>query len=131
MTATFGRSDKKAGWLMGLHSFWVGCPIMQTEWERGRQGEGPVRNVSRANPLPAPSPGIPGEGSGLECLLIEVPSREALSRFDVWGAVAYNARMPGLSYEQSGVNYDRLDAFKRACQRSAATTTSMLAVHGM
>jgi phosphoribosylformylglycinamidine cyclo-ligase len=39
--------------------------------------------------------------------------------------------MPGLSYEQSGVNYDRLDAFKRACQRSAATTTSMLGLHGM
>jgi phosphoribosylformylglycinamidine cyclo-ligase len=39
--------------------------------------------------------------------------------------------MPGLSYEQSGVNYDRLDAFKRACQRCAATTTSMLALHGM
>ncbi len=39
--------------------------------------------------------------------------------------------MSGLSYEKSGVNYDRLDAFKRACQRSAATTTSMLTPHGM
>ena len=29
----------------------------------------------------------------------------------------------GLNYEQAGVNYDRLDAFKRACQRAAATTT--------
>jgi phosphoribosylformylglycinamidine cyclo-ligase len=39
--------------------------------------------------------------------------------------------MSGLSYEQSGVNYDRLDAFKRACQRAAATTTGALAAHGL
>src|SRR5258706_952989 len=39
--------------------------------------------------------------------------------------------MSGLSYEQSGVNYDRLDAFKRVCQRSAATTSGALAAHGM
>lgn len=39
--------------------------------------------------------------------------------------------MTGLSYEQSGVNYDRLDAFKRACQRAAATTTGALAGHGL
>jgi phosphoribosylformylglycinamidine cyclo-ligase len=38
---------------------------------------------------------------------------------------------PGLSYEQAGVNYDRLDAFKRACQRAAATTTGALARHGL
>ena len=37
----------------------------------------------------------------------------------------------GLSYESSGVNYDSLDAFKRACQRQAATTTAMLAEHGL
>ena len=37
--------------------------------------------------------------------------------------------MSGLSYEQSGVNYDRLDAFKRACQKAAATTNSALATH--
>ena len=37
--------------------------------------------------------------------------------------------MSGLSYEKSGVNYDRLDAFKRACQRAAATTTGVLASH--
>jgi phosphoribosylformylglycinamidine cyclo-ligase len=37
--------------------------------------------------------------------------------------------MSGLSYEKSGVNYDRLDAFKRACQRAAATTTSALKNH--
>lgn len=39
--------------------------------------------------------------------------------------------MSGLSYEQSGVNYDRLDAFKRACQRAAAPTASVLAAHGL
>lgn len=39
--------------------------------------------------------------------------------------------MPGLSYEQSGVDYDRLDAFKRACQEAAATTTGALAAHGL
>ena len=36
-----------------------------------------------------------------------------------------------LSYEQSGVNYDTLDAFKRACQKAAATTTHALALHGL
>lgn len=39
--------------------------------------------------------------------------------------------MSGLSYEQSGVNYDRLDAFKRACQRAAAGTSGALALHGL
>jgi phosphoribosylformylglycinamidine cyclo-ligase len=39
--------------------------------------------------------------------------------------------MASLSYEQSGVRYDALDAFKRACQREAATTTSQLAQHGL
>jgi phosphoribosylformylglycinamidine cyclo-ligase len=39
--------------------------------------------------------------------------------------------MASMNYEQSGVNYDRLDAFKRACQRAAATTTGALAAHGM
>jgi phosphoribosylformylglycinamidine cyclo-ligase len=39
--------------------------------------------------------------------------------------------MSGLSYEQSGVNYDRLDGFKRACQRSAAGTVGALALHGL
>src|SRR5688500_14499648 len=37
----------------------------------------------------------------------------------------------GVSYQQAGVNYDRLDAFKRACQRAAAATTPALAAHGM
>ncbi|HWP67098.1 MAG TPA: AIR synthase-related protein [Candidatus Limnocylindria bacterium] len=35
-----------------------------------------------------------------------------------------------LTYEGSGVDYDALDAFKRACQRAAATTTDTLAAHG-
>jgi len=39
--------------------------------------------------------------------------------------------MSGLSYEQSGVDYDRLDAFKRACQKAAATTTGALRAHGL
>lgn len=39
--------------------------------------------------------------------------------------------MSGLSYEQSGVDYDRLDAFKRACQQAAATTTPALRAHGL
>lgn len=36
-----------------------------------------------------------------------------------------------LSYEQSGVNYDALDAFKRACQRAAATTAPALSAMGL
>src|SRR5712672_2984542 len=39
--------------------------------------------------------------------------------------------MPGLSYESSGVDYDKLDAFKRACQQAAATTTDALKLHGL
>ncbi len=35
-----------------------------------------------------------------------------------------------LSYESSGVNYDQLDAFKRACQRAAKTTAGALEGHG-
>ena len=36
-----------------------------------------------------------------------------------------------LSYESSGVRYDQLDAFKRACQqRPRATTADLLAGHG-
>lgn len=36
-----------------------------------------------------------------------------------------------LSYDQSGVNYDTLDAFKRACQREAGTTRAALAQHNL
>jgi phosphoribosylformylglycinamidine cyclo-ligase len=40
--------------------------------------------------------------------------------------------MPGgLSYESAGVNYDQLDAFKRACQRAAAATTPALSLKGL
>lgn len=39
--------------------------------------------------------------------------------------------MSSLSYEESGVNYDRLDAFKRACQRAAASTAGALGLHGL
>jgi len=35
-----------------------------------------------------------------------------------------------LSYESSGVRYDQLDAFKRACQRAAHTTAGALEAHG-
>ena len=35
-----------------------------------------------------------------------------------------------LSYESSGVRYDQLDAFKRACQKAARTTANALAAHG-
>ncbi|MBI3884561.1 MAG: phosphoribosylformylglycinamidine cyclo-ligase [Opitutae bacterium] len=35
-----------------------------------------------------------------------------------------------LSYDSSGVRYDQLDGFKRACQRAARTTAGELAAHG-
>ncbi len=35
-----------------------------------------------------------------------------------------------LSYESSGVRYDQLDAFKRACQQAAGATAGALAAHG-
>jgi phosphoribosylformylglycinamidine cyclo-ligase len=49
----------------------------------------------------------------------------------MWGA---RSREPylimSLSYESSGVRYDELDAFKRACQRAAHATSGELAAHG-
>jgi phosphoribosylformylglycinamidine cyclo-ligase len=39
--------------------------------------------------------------------------------------------MPAVTYESAGVNYEALDAFKRSCQRHAATTVSALAAHGL
>src|SRR5215468_9691632 len=39
--------------------------------------------------------------------------------------------MSELSYQSAGVDYDVLDAFKRACQRAAATTTAALDAHGL
>src|SRR5688572_7614790 len=35
-----------------------------------------------------------------------------------------------LTYGGAGVNYDALDAFKRACQKEAATTVPLLEAHG-
>jgi phosphoribosylformylglycinamidine cyclo-ligase len=37
----------------------------------------------------------------------------------------------GLTYSDAGVDYDPLDAFKRACQAAAATTRGALAGHGL
>ena len=39
--------------------------------------------------------------------------------------------MSGLTYDQTGVNYDALDSFKRACQKAAATTIGALSHHGL
>jgi phosphoribosylformylglycinamidine cyclo-ligase len=39
--------------------------------------------------------------------------------------------MAGIRYEDAGVDYDVLDAFKRACQRLAAPTAAALAAHGL
>src|SRR5437867_5147948 len=39
--------------------------------------------------------------------------------------------MPDLTYNQVGVDYDVLDAFKRACQKAAATTTGALQLHNL
>ncbi len=36
-----------------------------------------------------------------------------------------------LTYDAAGVDYDRLDAFKRACQAAAAGTTDLLERHGL
>src|SRR5438128_2587706 len=49
-----------------------------------------------------------------------------------WCVSGFPIKLAGmsLSYEQSGVHYDTLDAFKRACQKAAAATTPALALHG-
>ncbi len=39
--------------------------------------------------------------------------------------------MSSLNYESAGVNYDQLDAFKRACQKAAMRTTAALAGHDL
>jgi phosphoribosylformylglycinamidine cyclo-ligase len=58
--------------------------------------------------------------------------------FPIWKSIVerspsllYNVGMSGLSYESSGVNYDQLDAFKRACQKAAAGTVAALPLHGL
>jgi phosphoribosylformylglycinamidine cyclo-ligase len=47
-----------------------------------------------------------------------------------FSTVASILTIMSLTYEAAGVNYDRLDAFKRACQQAARTTTGALAAHG-
>ena len=47
-------------------------------------------------------------------------------QFDQWLACFYNKGMSGLSYENSGVNYDVLDAFKRLPEAAASTTAPWL-----
>ncbi len=42
-----------------------------------------------------------------------------------------NADQTPMTYADSGVNYDPLDAFKRACQQEASTTIDLLQSHGM
>jgi phosphoribosylformylglycinamidine cyclo-ligase len=55
----------------------------------------------------------------------------------LWQPQAYNLRLTmaesnqPLSYESSGVRYDTLDAFKRACQREASRTSAELRAHGL
>ena len=39
--------------------------------------------------------------------------------------------MSGLTYTASGVDYDQLDGFKRACQQAATATRAALSSHGM
>jgi phosphoribosylformylglycinamidine cyclo-ligase len=63
--------------------------------------------------------------------MIRRPACESKRVFDALGAHFYNTPMSGLSYESSGVDYDQLDAFKRACQKAAATTVAALARHGL
>src|SRR5688572_17974185 len=65
------------------------------------------------------------EGRGL------LPRAAIVVWIDPNPALTYNVPMAGLSYEASGVNYDSLDAFKRACQQAAAGTTRALASHGL
>src|SRR5438552_4006732 len=56
----------------------------------------------------------------------------ARARFDHDIICLYNdTPMSGMNYEQAGVRYDMLDAFKRACQKAAATTTGALGKHGL
>jgi phosphoribosylformylglycinamidine cyclo-ligase len=61
-----------------------------------------------------------------------------LRRFDPPGRAVYKAfrvsdpaSQPRLDYRSAGVDYDALDAFKRACQRAAGETRGALARHGL
>src|SRR5438128_2963447 len=70
---------------------------------------------------------------GMGCWPLRTTQILTSGKFDPYRTLFYNTRQmsTGLSYEQSGVNYDSLDAFKRACQQAASTTTSALASHGL
>jgi len=48
-----------------------------------------------------------------------------------WDGFSHTAGVSKLNYKAAGVDYDVLDAFKRACQRAAATTTGNLTRHGV
>lgn len=55
-----------------------------------------------------------------------------LTRPDACSTTTHVASTPSsLRYQDSGVQYDLLDAFKRACQQAAAQTTSELHQHGL
>src|SRR5690606_24527930 len=63
---------------------------------------------------------------------IRIPHSTIRNRIDASDPSVYNqATMSGVTYEQAGVNYEPLDAFKRACQQAAATTTGALTAHGL
>lgn len=51
-------------------------------------------------------------------------------RSRLWAIRGKGATVSGLTYGGSGVDYDQLDRFKRACQQAAATTRGALAAHG-
>jgi phosphoribosylformylglycinamidine cyclo-ligase len=54
-----------------------------------------------------------------------------VAAFDRFAACLYKAKRMSMNYEQAGVRYDMLDAFKRACQQAASTTTGALSKHGL
>jgi phosphoribosylformylglycinamidine cyclo-ligase len=56
--------------------------------------------------------------------------RGGLKLFSFADVVGHAAGFMSLSYETSGVRYDQLDAFKRACQAAARTTAGGLAAQG-
>jgi phosphoribosylformylglycinamidine cyclo-ligase len=59
-------------------------------------------------------------------------ARVTVTRFDAPAPHPYNhQKMASMNYESAGVKYDTLDAFKRACQREAASTVDQLARHGL
>jgi len=57
--------------------------------------------------------------------------RRASSLYNKHSMSSNSANTGPMNYQQTGVNYDQLDAFKRACQQAAASTLGALAKHGM